>query len=306
MPTDQQPDDRISRWLEAEAPIQLPDRVLRATFERTRKTRQQAGWQAVLRRLQMNRLIFALGGAAAVVVVALVALGPYSSQTGVGALGSVEPTASPPPAPEGAMTPGTYAAHPLSEPNDSLTVAFTVPEGWTSLVGDTGAGGLDLIPTGQPDTGPPGGTFIQFLDVTTLNGDICAWAGTDDDISVGPAVDDLVEALRAHTAYEVSEPVDVTIGGFTGKRVDIVHPTELFEGTSSSAPGCDEGNVRLWSTSVHGPNPLYAQGPANRWQANILDVEGTRLVIVAADFPGTLPEDRAEMDAIIESIAIEP
>jgi hypothetical protein len=310
MPTDRQLDDSISRWLEAEAPGQVPDRVLRATFERTRRTRQEASWQAVLRRLQMNRLILALGGAAAVVVVAFVALGPYSNQPGVGAPPAVEPTApptaSPPPAPNGELPAGTYSAHPLPAPNDALTVAFTVPEGWMSLVGDPGTGGFDLVPSGEPGTGPPGGRAIQFIDVTTLNGDPCTWSGTDDDVSVGPGVDDLVEALRAQSAYEVSDPVDVTIGGYSGRRVDIVHPTEPFAGPDSLAPACDDGVFRLWSTTAHGPHPIHAQGPANRWHANILDVDGARLVIVAADFPGTLPGDRAEMDAIIGSIAIEP
>jgi hypothetical protein len=185
-------------------------------------------------------------------------------------------------------------------------VAFTVPEGWTALAGDGGAAGLDLIPTGQPGVGPPGGMFIQFIDITTINGDPCDWSGTDDDVSVGATVDDFVEVLRAQTAYEVSDAVDVTIGGYSGTRVDIVHPTEPFAGADSAAPQCDEGVFRLWSTTAHGPQPIYAQGPANRWQTNILDVGGTRLVVVVADFPGTLSEDRAEMDAIIDSIVIEP
>jgi hypothetical protein len=257
----------------------------------------------------MNRMIFALGGAAAVVV-ALGALGLSANQPGVGAPPSVEPTAPPTPSPapaqEGSTTAGRYAAHPLPGPNDTLTVAFTVPEGWTLFVGEAGTGGLDLVPTGRPDMGPPGGMFIQFIDITTINGDPCDWSGTDDDVSVGPAVGDLVDALRAQTAYVVSDPVDVTIGGYSGKRVDIVHPTEPFAGPASLAPACDDGHFRLWSTSAHGPHPLYAQGPENRWQTNILDVDGTRLVIVTADFPGTEAADRAEMDAIIGSVAIEP
>ena len=57
MSTDKQLADKIGRWLEAEAPTRLPDRVLRATFERTRTTRQQRGWRAVQRRLHMNRLV---------------------------------------------------------------------------------------------------------------------------------------------------------------------------------------------------------------------------------------------------------
>jgi hypothetical protein len=48
------------------------------------------------------------------------------------------------------------------------------------------------------------------------------------------------------------------------------------------------------------------QGPANRWQTNILDADGARLVIVAQDFPETSADDRAEMDAIVDSLVIDP
>jgi hypothetical protein len=48
------------------------------------------------------------------------------------------------------------------------------------------------------------------------------------------------------------------------------------------------------------------QGPANRWQANILDVDGTRFVVVAQDYPETSASDRAELDAILDSLVIEP
>ena len=40
-------DESISRWLEQTAPARLPDRVLEATFERTRGSRQQVGWRAM-------------------------------------------------------------------------------------------------------------------------------------------------------------------------------------------------------------------------------------------------------------------
>ena len=259
----------------------------------------------------MNRAILALGGAAAVLVVAVMALGAYGNQPGgVGSQPSASPIASPtaPPSPtatprsapdNGILAPGTYAFHPLPAPNDSLTVTFTVAEGWQTF-------GTVLMPSGEPGTEPPGGMSILFPDdVTTLN-DPCNWLGTADDVRVGPAVDDLVEALLAQTAYKVSDPVDVTIGGYTGKRVDIVHPTEPFTGQDSDAPECDQGVFQLWNTAAWGEDGIYAQGPADRWHTNILDVEGTRFVIVTRDFAGTSPADRAEMDAIIDSVVIQP
>ena len=197
------------------------------------------------------------------------------------------------------MRPGTYTTRvPVG---DTLTVTFTVPGGWHAFADPPGVL-LGLVPAGDPGTGAPGGIAFQFRDVTTLKGDPCHWTGTDDDIRVGPTADDLVQALQEQTAYEASDPVDVVVGGYAGQRVDIVSPTEPFSEVNgaTTAVGCDEGVWRFWDGEI------YAQGPANRWQTNILDVDGTRLVIVVQDFPGTLVADRAELDAIVDSMVIEP
>jgi hypothetical protein len=66
------------------------------------------------------------------------------------------------------------------------------------------------------------------------------------------------------------------------------------------ATGCDESQYRIWDSGI------YAQGPENRWQTNILDVDGTRLVVVVMDYPQTPPESRAELDAVFDSLVIEP
>lgn len=297
---------QVASWL-AEGPHQLPetalDRIL-GVIDQTDTWRPT--W--LPRRETMNRTILAAGSLAAVVLLAVIGFGLWS---GGGMLGpgattsptsspeptvSTLPSASPRPATEGELQPGTYILDPLQAADNPLTVTFTVPEGWEVI------GGNNIISERAGDI-----LGIQLEDITSLNGDPCDWTGTADDVSVGTTVDDLVEALGAQTAYGVSEPVDVTISGYSGTRVDIVHPTEPFTGRGNSeAPGCDDGRYRIWSSAVHGPDGVYAQGPANRWQANILDVEGTRLVIVASDFPDTAAEDRAEMHAIIDSFVIQP
>ena len=66
-------DDVISRWLEAVAPTRLPDRVLDATFERTRGRRQDVGWRPRFARPRALRAGLALSGAAAVVLAVAVA-----------------------------------------------------------------------------------------------------------------------------------------------------------------------------------------------------------------------------------------
>jgi hypothetical protein len=314
--TDIQTSDRdvnraIRSWLHEDR-HEDASRLAGAVLDQVEATpRRQATWWPARRTEPMNKMVTIGLGTAAAVLVLVIGIQIFSSPGG-GTGGQQVATATPeptePPSPvltpraagDEDLPPGTYFAHPLAAANDSLTVTFTVPEGWTFLAGNT------LVPSGDPGTGAPGGVAIQFDDVTALNGDPCGWSGPADDISVGPAVDDLVDALVAQTAYEVSDPVDVTIGGYSGKRIDIVHPTEPFTGETADTPGCDDGNYRIWSTIAHGPDGIYAQGPANRWQANVLDVDGTRLVIVVQDFPGTSADDRAAMDAIIGSLVIEP
>ena len=85
MTTDRQLDESISRWLEETAPGRLPDRVLEATFARTRGSRQQLGWRERVGSLKLTRPVPALGGATAVVLVAAVALGIFVNQPRVGA-----------------------------------------------------------------------------------------------------------------------------------------------------------------------------------------------------------------------------
>ena len=310
--TDIQTSDRnvnraIRSWLHEDR-HEDASRLAGAVLDQVEATPQRrATWWPARRTPIVNKIVGFGLGAAAVVVVLIVGAQLFGSAPGGIGVGSgstpnpsvAEPTESPRAAPDGVLQPGTYAFHPLPAPNDSLTVTFTVAEGWQTF-------GTVLMPSGEPDVGPPGGMAILFPgDVTTLN-DPCNWRGTADDLRVGPAVDDLVEALLAQTAYEVSDPVDVTIGGYTGRRVDILVPTEPFAGQDSPAPECDQEVFQLWNTAAWGEDGIYAQGPADRWHTNILDVDGTRLVIVTRDFEGTSPADRAEMDAIIDSLVIQP
>jgi hypothetical protein len=99
-------DDSIGRWLEETAPSRLPQRVLEATFERTRRTRQDPAWRAVLGRLHMPRFAPALGGAAVVVMAAVLALnfipvfgpgGPPTPSSSATASPSISPRPSPSP-----------------------------------------------------------------------------------------------------------------------------------------------------------------------------------------------------------------
>ena len=77
--TDKRLDDLISGWLTETAPHGLPERVLDATFDRTRTSRQLVGWRARLGRLRVTHVVPALGGAAVVLIAASLAFGTLAS-----------------------------------------------------------------------------------------------------------------------------------------------------------------------------------------------------------------------------------
>jgi len=96
MTQDRSVDERISAWLLDEAPEQLPDRVLRATFERTYGSRQRRRFldRRKIGMLRITPALVAVGAAAIVIAVVGVMLFPRSGPT-VGGNPSPSPSASP-------------------------------------------------------------------------------------------------------------------------------------------------------------------------------------------------------------------
>jgi hypothetical protein len=60
-----------------------------------------------------------------------------------------------------------------------------------------------------------------------------------------------------------------------------------------------------WATAPPGRRPAQSR-PGYREEFWILDVDGTRLMIVVEQLPGSPSADVAERDAILDSIRIEP
>ena len=86
MATDDTFDELISTWLQETAPAEIPGRVLEEAAQRTRASRQQVRWGGLLRGMDLSRAILVLGGTAAIVVAAVVALSPRVGQPEVGQL----------------------------------------------------------------------------------------------------------------------------------------------------------------------------------------------------------------------------
>jgi len=262
--------------------------------------------------------------ATAVVVVALVGITLLPRSGGVGGSGP-SPTPAPTMSPTQTSTPsatvapsptasqaltgfparglaaGTYTVAPFAtdsgvcvEPpqpgcieqdqGDSLRFTVTVPAGWQ---------GIDPNWIFTPSEG---GTADLLLGRGGwLLSDPCQ--STPADMPVGPTVADFVDAVVAHPILDTTAPLDVTLDGYSGKSFDLNGPA-VVSTEAKPDPKCPR--YLPWA-----PN-IYMQGPSQRWHLWVLDVDGARVVIQAMDYPGTPEARRAELQAMVASIKIEP
>lgn len=89
---------------------------------------------------------------------------------------------------------------------------------------------------------------------------------------------------------------DITVDGFHGKQLEFTVPDY------NEALSCSYGDFKL--LEAVGGGAWWAQSPNQHNQLWILDVNGTRLVIVAVDFPDASPQDRAALAEVLASIQI--
>lgn len=295
----------------------LADRVIDAALADIARTPQRRALRVPWRFPLMLALSRATG-VALVALVAVVGAGTLfylnSAPTGGGSQGTPVPTATPTPTPtvapsvapsvamilplpEATLAAGMYRLRPSS--SGTMTVDVTVPDG-----GWVGAGSV-AGPVGEGNG--PNGVEVAFLDVQTINSDPCHWdkngsgsAPQEGDIEVGPTVDDLAQALAANASYESTTPVDATLGGFSGKRLEL-HLTP-------DPAGCDtwQGEVDQYFVFGGRSGSLYAQGGANTWQITMVDVEGTRLIALIISYEQTSVADLRAAQRILESVVITP
>ena len=308
MTASRDPDGLIRAFLD-EGPTDLADRSYDAVRSRIDRTRQRVVIGPWREPRMSNIARFAIA-AAAVLVVAVVGYNFLPGGNGPGATGpspSPSPTATPTPTPTAAPTgpfallagsvpAGTYVTHPFLAPNDSIGFQVTLPAGWEAGAPSAGREPVGVAPT-APGYAWPDGMSMGFLTITSLEGDPCDWKEPTD-IEVGPTVDELVMALAANPGYETTVPADVTLGGFGGKRIDVQVPAGLDLAT------CDDGQFHVWA--MGDGQTIYAQGPEGRFRLWVLDVQGSPVIVMTHDFPGTSSGDQAELQAVVDSIQIEP
>ena len=200
------------------------------------------------------------------------------------------PTTSPsetPTSPEVTASRSVYVIGPHADYPGKLT--FTAPEGWAVL--DNFA--LFTEMDGRE-------IYISAWDITHVYSDPCQWDGTLEE--VGPTVDDLAAALEQQAMRDATVS-DVELDGFAGKLVTMSVPDDMdYDESKTESDGfvdCDLGEFRSWTGR-------WQQGPGQRDDVYILDVNGTRVALDVAYYPDLPQADLDEIESIVQSINIDP
>jgi hypothetical protein len=244
----------LDQWF-SDGPGQAPDRVVDIVTDRIERQPQRPAWRLDWRPSPVNAYAKIAVAAAAVLIVALVGynLLPGGS-TGVG---GPAPTASPTPTPS--ASPSASAVYPAWFTGDregagilpagSHTTksfepgfTFTVPEGWVNSV--DGATYYGLFPNTPANAGEHAASdsFVHeiFMGPHDSPYFVCdAWEDNR-----GATVAEMVAAIVANDALATSTPVDVTIGGLTGKQFDVRLDPDWTESCPGDPPTFDLGDVR--------------------------------------------------------------
>jgi hypothetical protein len=288
----------VTSWLREDA-HENAELVLLRVLDEVDTTPQRRSWWPARRTMHMNPAYKVALAAAAVLVAAIVGYNVLPSARGPGVptiaptpVPTEAPTVSPSPTvppipPEGrALEPGQYA---IQVPDSEARALVTVEAGWTS-------GSYFIM-------NPPAfSKQVSFWTIGNVYRDICdietGGLPTASDLpipAVGPTVDDLVAALDAQVNTDMSPPVDVTVGGYSGKRVAMV--------VSDPYDHCIGDFIRpMWVDAAGEPQRGLQPGdPDTLW---IVDVEGHRVVIVTNDQDSD-PDAPASIAAVIDSIEFE-
>jgi hypothetical protein len=285
--------------------LTAPDYILDVVEGRISRQPRRGSWRLTWRLQSMSNTFKLAAGLVAVVLVAIVGYNLLPRQPGAGGQATPIPsrTAAPiPSAPplltDGILAAGTYRLQPFSA---TMAIDATVPDGgWIG-------GPPSAIGGPRGESNGPNGVAVSFLTAQTIPSDPCHWdqdgsgsAPDEGDVEVGPTVDELAEALAASSAYESTTPVDATLGGFSGKRLDLQ--------LSPDPAGCDtfEGEEDKYFVFGGLEGSYFAQGGANRWQITIVDVDGTRLIGVLLSYAETSSEDLSAAQEILDSVVITP
>jgi hypothetical protein len=293
MSTDRDVTRIVRSWLE-EGVTALPDRVLDTVLDQLPSTSQRRAWWPARRFQEMNTALRFAVAAAALIAVGVAGLQLLPASGGVGS-GDPPPTPSPtvtpspiPLPPSGLLQPGTYSINDRTI-TQATRFTFTVPAGWTTAESFV-----------KKAEGQPGEVALSTWVVTHVHPDSCRHT-TDALVDVGTSPEKLVSTLLALKNRDVSGPTDVTIGGFPATRLELAVPADLDVST------CIFGSIKNWpDPGGNDSGGLCCGGPGHVDVVYVVDINGKALAVVARRLPGSSAQDLAELQAIVDSIRIEP
>jgi hypothetical protein len=280
----------------SDGPEQAPDRVVDIVTDRIKGQSQRPAWRLDWRHIGMSSTYKLAAAIASVAIVAVIGYNLLPGSSGFGGVGptptpvataaptpSHSPTAAPTPTLTPTPTPETGR---LKVQGDAASWTAVIPTGWTR------DGGGSRITASQGYAGPTG-ISVGASGAVNVPGDPCDGLGKFSDAK-SPA--EVVATLEARDDLVVSDPIDVTLGGYAGLRVDVELPADLS--------ACGDNFYILFAEPDGSGVP--ALGPSNLFRIWILDVGGRPVVFWIERFAGTPAADMADAQRIMESIVIKP
>jgi hypothetical protein len=295
-------DRNAQSWLQ-DGPTTMPDRSLQAALDEVHVTSQQR-FGAARRTLPMNGNAFRLAVAAVVALAIVVVGGIYLGNNQSGGIGGPPPTDGPTPSstvtprpmPEsGELEPGRYRMETFGQVGSApAVISITVPSGWNP------GGGLVDKDYG-PEAGDAGAAVVVWQISNRFNHPC-----TDHTLlspTPGPGIDELLDALASQPGIQAGPITDVTVDGYRGKYVELTVATDI--NTCAVGPG-EDPDSGFWLWASPDGDRRYVQGSDEMDRIYALDVDGARFTFAARIAQRTTVADRAELQAIIDSIEIEP
>lgn len=246
----------LEHWLVDGVDV-MPDRTYLTILDRVERQPQQRAWRLTRSDSHMNGYLKPLAAIAAVVVIAVAGIAVFGrpSDPGVGTAPSTSPAPSGSTAPSESATPSASpsanavfpswfvpdddaGAGTLSAGSHTTNVfvpgfTYTVPEGWVN--GHDTVGFFSLFPDTPANAAEHAATETLANEIIMGPLESPYFLCYEWEDNTGATAAEMVTALVANDALAVSEPIDVTIGGLTGKQVDV----QLDPAWTESCPSAD-------------------------------------------------------------------
>ena len=185
------------------------------------------------------------------------------------------------------IEPGSYLVP--SSPWSIADFTVTFPAGWTTQYGHVYASNVD--------TADEFGFYAVTVD--EIFADSCD-PENETTRAVGPGVDALYRALRRQAGgASVSAPVSTTLGGYPASRIDLEVPKRVDVAACRMAPA----GLQIWYSAPADKYFVLLDDGAS--SVYVVDVDGRRLVFLTQVGDSTSAADRAELQAVLDSIRIE-